>query len=168
MSGLPAYYSSDEERPKPKDILPAQHRKTYDWLQPSAAAASHSGPDRPDSSPLNSSDYYPSGRKKSHKRRGADAAPGPGKNWRKGVKKWVGVGRADDRGVPPKRVESEASPEPRPVDTTPFVLADATKLGHPVFSKPISATVITLGTFPKVSSTKSGLIRSLPHLRLST
>lgn len=29
----------------------------------------------------------PPGKKKSHKRRGPDAPPGPGKNWRKGIKK---------------------------------------------------------------------------------
>jgi len=39
---------------------------------------------------------------------------------------------------------------PADLDTTEFVLADAAKLGFPVFPKPISAPKITLGTFPKV------------------
>lgn len=43
---------------------------------------------------------------------------------------------------------SAATREPSP----PFVLADATTLGHPVFAKPIVAPKIQLGSFPKVSS----------------
>ncbi len=75
--------------------LPAQHRKSYDWLQPSSAAASHHGP--PERvlpkimgwTPSEEGSEGKEGKKKSHKRRPEGAPLGPGKAWRKGLKKYV-------------------------------------------------------------------------------
>lgn len=79
--------------------LPAQHRKTYEWLQPSTASASHSGPpvrkreekkeeqiDDELEELLPKDEAKDDKPRKSHKKRPADA-PGPGKHWRKGLKK---------------------------------------------------------------------------------
>lgn len=107
------------------------HKKSYDWLLPSSAGASHHGPEGRDESArrlskslgwqpgdtpeldrdtfnqLGASEYYglsPAGtrlvdskaaaaeaRRRSHKRRRDGDPPGPGKNWRKGLKKRVSV-----------------------------------------------------------------------------
>lgn len=88
--------------------MPAQHRTSYDWLQPSFAAASHHGPPErimPEImswSPSDEGEGKDGKGKKSHKRRPDNAPPGPGKAWRKGLKKWV-LPRAmiaDGRGMP--------------------------------------------------------------------
>lgn len=97
--------------------VPAPHRKAYNWLQPSAAGASHHGPpdrtdraerhpsvatsvapsaggedEKPipeDEKPVNydpaRDSAPPSETKKKTRRRPGDV--GPGKNWRKGMKK---------------------------------------------------------------------------------
>lgn len=77
--------------------MPAQHRKSYGWLQPSAASASHSGPagrkrdevqkkDETRDEPVEELLQVPKDDKpkKSHKKR---TDGGPGKAWRKGIKK---------------------------------------------------------------------------------
>lgn len=67
--------------------LPGQHRKTYDWLTPSSVSASHSGPPQRDDKgnviPLSMEPTIP---KKSAKRK-SEPGSGPGRNWRKGLKK---------------------------------------------------------------------------------
>lgn len=84
------------------------HRKSYDWLEPSVAGASHHGP--PDRGTPKITGWVPeddikpedldSGKKKSHKKKPG----GPGKAWRKGIKKsmlmsWKdGGGSEDGRG----------------------------------------------------------------------
>ncbi|WWD16660.1 hypothetical protein CI109_101090 [Kwoniella shandongensis] len=142
--------------------VPAQHRKSYDWLQPSAAGASHHGPPErekegvpppphasgsatsskitgwspaeeaiggllddvlPHDSPSSSkgkTGESGSKPKKSHKKRPADAPPGPGKAWRKGIKKgmvipWKDEDEHGDSMTPPTHAASmsrEGSPEP--------------------------------------------------------
>ncbi|KAL7419675.1 hypothetical protein Q5752_005589 [Cryptotrichosporon argae] len=101
----------------PGPSMPAQHRKTYDWLQPGSASASHTGPPErekerkkstggPGSAgtsadarsvddelleasgggpPSVGSGGTPTGDGK--KKRKKTSEPGPGKNWRKGIKK---------------------------------------------------------------------------------
>ena len=70
--------------------LLAQHGKSYDWLQPSVASASHPGP--PEKVIPKITGWAPIDEvneikgKKSHKRR-HEGAVGPGKAWRKGLKK---------------------------------------------------------------------------------
>lgn len=77
--------------------LPAPHRKAYDWLPSSAAGASHHGPegrnnlkdddmvsDAGTDTPAPEKEAKP---KKGGRKRAPDAPPGPGKNWRKGMRK---------------------------------------------------------------------------------
>lgn len=192
--------------------LPAQHRKQYDWLQPSSASASHHGPperlhSHPASSIADPDEARPSGddsaresvppptdkernsearsekgsekKKTPARRRGADAPPGPGKNWRKGMKKgdpipWKDGAtflgepkmRSSPLGTPAQRASMSRDVSPEPIDailfaaasridrepSPPFVLADAKVLGIPVFKNPIVTPKIPLGTFPKVTS----------------
>lgn len=83
--------------PPPMDgpsSLPAENRKSYDWLQPSSAAASHRGPPErfvPKITGWTPADEFYEPRegagKKSHKRKPDITNPGPGKAWRKGLKK---------------------------------------------------------------------------------
>ncbi|WVQ79037.1 hypothetical protein IAT38_001129 [Cryptococcus sp. DSM 104549] len=199
---------------------PGVQRKSYDWLQPSHAGASHHGPpererSRP-SSPTgksgsgadeaigglldavmekNDKDKAESKPKKSHKKKSADAPPGPGKAWRKGIKKTLqaqaaaaaagGTGPANGSGSPattplfgstsmsrevslnplddvsPQSSQSHPAtapreqtaplPPPRAPTPPPFILADAAKLGIPIFPNPIAPPKINLGGFPKVT-----------------
>lgn len=73
-------------------------RKSYDWLIPSVAGASHRGPEGRSSSgevEHDDADMPSQGstlpgelkEKRSHKRRREGEIAGPGKNWRKGIKK---------------------------------------------------------------------------------
>ncbi|WWD08844.1 hypothetical protein V865_006958 [Kwoniella europaea PYCC6329] len=180
------------------------HKKSYDWLAPSAAGASHRGPPERQGSISNGSskitgwspadeaidgllDDSPDATtekkppKKSHKKKSADAPPGPGKAWRKGIKKSMtdSVKAEDGLSTPGGSplvhavtpISRDASPDPleipprlvveRPMNPTiasaprepspPFVLADAKELGFPVFPNPIHAPKIPLGAFPKVT-----------------
>ncbi|WVW79959.1 hypothetical protein I302_101932 [Kwoniella bestiolae CBS 10118] len=186
---------------------PSAHKKSYDWLAPSVAGASHRGPPEREKekererqgsngkitgwSPADEAiggllDDSPDTAaekklKKSHKKRSADAPPGPGKAWRKGVKKSMANSvKAEDGLSTPggsplvhaaTPISREVSPEPielpprmtveRPMvppiaptpraPSPPFVLADAKELGFPVFPNPIHAPKIPLGAFPKVT-----------------
>ncbi|CAD6588229.1 MAG: hypothetical protein TREMPRED_005010 [Tremellales sp. Tagirdzhanova-0007] len=175
--------SSKQIHPPPVEwssSLPAQHRKSYDWLQPSSAAASHHGP--PERSMQKIMGWAPSAviggegkdakEKKSLKRRSDGASVGPGKAWRKGLKKGMpmpreeGVSLASEysHGVSnttPSGRDSPLSLEETPdlgMETStphdpslPFVLADQANLGFPVFSKPIAIPKLNLGPFPKVT-----------------
>ncbi|KAK6907156.1 hypothetical protein I203_101146 [Kwoniella mangroviensis CBS 8507] len=180
------------------------HKKSYDWLAPSVAGASHRGPPERqgsisngsskitgwspadeaidgllDDSPDTTTEKKPP--KKSHKKKAADAPSGPGKAWRKGIKKSMtdSVKAEDGLSTPggsplvhaATPISREASPDPleipprlvieRPMNPTiasasrepspPFVLADAKELGFPVFPNPIHAPKIPLGAFPKVT-----------------
>nr|XP_019004659.1 uncharacterized protein I203_02781 [Kwoniella mangroviensis CBS 8507]OCF68120.1 hypothetical protein I203_02781 [Kwoniella mangroviensis CBS 8507] len=180
------------------------HKKSYDWLAPSVAGASHRGPPERqgsisngsskitgwspadeaidgllDDSPDTTTEKKPP--KKSHKKKAADAPSGPGKAWRKGIKKSMtdSVKAEDGLSTPggsplvhaATPISREASPDPleipprlvieRPMNPTiasasrepspPFVLADAKELGFPVFPNPIHAPKIPLGAFPKAS-----------------
>ncbi|WWC68793.1 uncharacterized protein I206_102728 [Kwoniella pini CBS 10737] len=187
-------------------------RKSYDWLAPSAAGASHRGPpergekekekERQDSinndnakitgwSPADEAiggllddapeSFEKKPVKKSHKKKAADAPPGPGKAWRKGIKKGMTTAvKAEDglftpsgsplvHAVTPQ--SREGSPDPleisprmiieRPIapaisraprePSPPFVLADAKVLGFPVYPNPIQVPKVPLGPFPKVT-----------------
>ncbi|ORY25812.1 hypothetical protein BCR39DRAFT_542835 [Naematelia encephala] len=156
------------------ETMPAQHRKTYDWLQPGTAAASHHGP------PPRLSGWTPeggetattpsttvtSGVKKSSKKRPGDAPAGPGKAWRKGLKKGMAIpwkeggtfqadgsiGYATPAGSYP--LSQEGTPEPPPITEppVPFVPADPALLDFPVYRKPIIAPKVILGNFPKVTA----------------
>ncbi|KAL1409506.1 hypothetical protein Q8F55_003489 [Vanrija albida] len=226
------------KQPKPAGpTLPAQHRKTYDWLQPSSASASHHGPpdregreprDPPKPEPAKVTPKAKKPREKKKKeeavaekvetdvdddvrsllgeefdslqgsvppegkskkaiaaaaRRKAAAASGeagPGRNWRKGLKKgdplpwkeatFLGDGHKVMKSSPlatPQRPAASTEGTPEPLDATvlaaamrprdarepspPFVLANAAELGFPVFSKPISAPKINLSPFPKIT-----------------
>nr|KIR83967.1 hypothetical protein I308_05723 [Cryptococcus tetragattii IND107] len=227
-----------------------QGKKSYDWLQPSAAGASHSGPlerererERSAHSPgdlpvpsasvasaasnsstksqgmspaeeaigglldesvddnvvingNNNNGDPPSLKKgketvpkakRSHHKKASDAPPGPGKNWKKGMKKaasgasgvklekegtpastpaFSAISREtslDPLGLPSPRLAPETqstttTPAPAPppsasrAPSPPFIPADPTTLGFPVFSHPIVPPKIHLGTFPKVTS----------------
>ncbi|ORX36328.1 hypothetical protein BD324DRAFT_488818 [Kockovaella imperatae] len=209
--------------------LPASHRKSYDWLQPSAAGASHHGPperergygedsygngrrssfgqqsegrmtgwgadddvDMDDGSSIADRDIksgYPDAMdegdelhmvqpvrpKRSHKKKTTE---GPGKAWRKGLKKgmavpWIEGGTFMPNGsiqVPAGQAStghqtgdatpaSMGSPEPFIAnDSTPraspppFILADPQVLGFPVFQKPIVTPKLTLSNFPRVTT----------------
>ncbi|KIR31253.1 hypothetical protein I352_06347 [Cryptococcus deuterogattii MMRL2647] len=232
-----------------------QGKKSYDWLQPSAAGASHSGPlerererersahspgDLPVpsasvasaasnsstkslgmspaeeaigglldesvddniviSSSNNNNGDLPTLKKgketvpkakRSHHKKASDAPPGPGKNWKKGMKKaasgasgvklenegtpastpaFSAISRetsldplGSQKGLPSPRLAPETqstttTPAPAPppsasrAPSPPFIPADPTTLGFPVFSNPIVPPKIHLGTFPKVTS----------------
>ena len=217
-------------------VVPGPKRSKYDWLQPSTVGASHHGPpERAGSTSIAKSnsgsgsgsggwapgegiiaqvagENEPRPEKKISLKVGKP--PGPGKAWRKGVKKWVGpameVGvrsltssgqprpnavhaytpegfsvphspaqSASAEQVHPSRVlspdaasgesltaasfssltpdiyGSNAAPAPaalisRP-PSPPFILADAAKLGIPVFKQPIAPPKFNLTLFPKVS-----------------
>ncbi|WVR03982.1 hypothetical protein IAU60_000981 [Kwoniella sp. DSM 27419] len=190
--------------PSAKASVPAQHRKSYDWLAPSTAGASHRGPpERERTSPSatsaasgsattakitgwspadeaigglldNSPEVSEKKPRKSHKRRPDGAPPGPGKAWRKGIKKGMTVAKNEDSvgspaGSPQTNATYPASREGSPdllempprADATPiavprapsppFVLANAKQMGIPVYPKPIVAPKIHLGAFPKVT-----------------
>lgn len=90
--------SKEPKEPKEKEgskesTMPAQHRKTYDWLQPSSASASHHGPPERERHPSTADETTPTSipvsspapEPKPKKKRRSE--PGPGKNWRKGLKK---------------------------------------------------------------------------------
>ncbi|KAK4687440.1 hypothetical protein P7C73_g2670, partial [Tremellales sp. Uapishka_1] len=193
-----------KSKPSSSTSTPVQpiHMKKYDWLQPSAASASHSGPpererEHEKKTPkvtgwppgeenetptvvVEHEEVSPEGSKrKSHKKRPENLPAGPGKNWRKGLKKGMGIPWKDGaalgsthstpyqtpgHGTP---YSADGSPEPdnhEPIPihvampsvprgaSPPFVAADPIKLGFPVFSKPIAAPIIVQSPFPKVTS----------------
>jgi hypothetical protein len=87
----------------------AAGRKSYDWLIPSFAGASHAGPagrdmaepakkvpklseyNEPEEQPmvLKTEPAQEKESKRSHKKKRDSDVVGPGKAWRKGIKKWV-------------------------------------------------------------------------------
>lgn len=96
--------------PSPGPQKPAPHRKTYNWLAPSAVGTSHHGPEgRSDralsavsaSSPMVETESkrgsdadsargsVPPEAKKKSRRKAPTGDAGPGKNWRKGMRKYV-------------------------------------------------------------------------------
>ncbi|GMK58249.1 hypothetical protein CspeluHIS016_0502810 [Cutaneotrichosporon spelunceum] len=188
------YSSSDDEKNPPKKQKmgqtpppgPAPKHRKYEWLTPSAAGASHHGPEGRSeraqsaiSAMSAASTDEPVEKKKSARRPAGQ--PGPGKAWRKGMRKgdpmpwkegssFMGDKVRSSPLATPQRasVSREVSPdldamllatvarererverEPSP----PFVLADASKLGMPVFSNPVVSPKISLSPFPKVTQT---------------
>ncbi|CAK9783479.1 hypothetical protein CC85DRAFT_143065 [Cutaneotrichosporon oleaginosum] len=192
-----AYSSSDEEKPSKKQKTKVRSppppaavpKKKYDWLTPSAAGASHHGPEgRNERAPSALSAISPAStpaedtaaEKKKGGRR-SSGQPGPGKAWRKGMRKgdpmpwkegssFMGDKVRSSPLATPQRhsVSREVSPdldslllasvarERERVErepSPPFVLADPVKLGIPVFANPIVSPKISLSQFPKVTQT---------------
>ncbi|WVQ73828.1 hypothetical protein IAR50_003409 [Cryptococcus sp. DSM 104548] len=174
-------------------------RKSYDWLTPSVAGASHTGPPERGTSSRGTSPATesaadeaigglldssgeklpekPAVKRSHHKKKAPDAPPGPGRAWKKGLKKAMAA-KAEEvtpTGTPvfsAPAASREVSPDPlalpaphlNPQATTyhspiaprasppPFVPADASKLGFPVYSNPIVPPRINLSAFPKVTN----------------
>ncbi|WWC87688.1 uncharacterized protein L201_002580 [Kwoniella dendrophila CBS 6074] len=205
-------------------LASAAHKKSYDWLAPSVAGASHRRPpererqnsltgsttsngnsnsnskitgwspadeaiggllddkDNDISKETNSPDITIEKKpKKQYKKKAADAPPGPGKAWRKGIKKGMTTAvKAEDGLSTPggspliqaaTPISRDASPAPlempprmigeKPIPpvvvppprapSPPFILADTQELGFPVYPNPIHAPKVPLGNFPKVT-----------------
>ncbi|ODN80742.1 hypothetical protein L202_02899 [Cryptococcus amylolentus CBS 6039] len=174
-------------------------KKSYDWLTPSVAGASHTGPPERGTSSRGTSPATESAadeaigglldstvekasekaavKRSHHKKKAPDAPPGPGRAWKKGLKKALAAKMED--GTPTGThffsapvASREPSPDPLalpaphlPTQTViyhppiapralspSFVSADASALGFPVYSNPIVPPRINLSAFPKVTN----------------